>query len=360
MELSEPQRKTIAYGLTVAAVAVVVAFVALLGWLAVRILSFLAPAITPVVLGMFLAMFFKPYYAMWRRWIRLPGLALALMMLSLLVPLGFLVWNFGCFAFEQAMEFAQSAPERTARFVEWFNAKFPNALDYAGKFGIPYKDWIESVRLGVADMAAGALGTVSGIFKGLVSLIFFAYFVTRPSRGGDDFVREFAFLKPDTRKFVAAQIDAFLAIVVSFFQRQIVICLLEGLMYGAGFWLAGVPYGFLLGFLLGVLNLVPLFGTAVCLPMVLMMASWGDGGSACRLAVATGVWAAGQFLDGYYITPKIQGDKTGLGYAGVIFSFFFWGVVFQSLLGLLLAIPLSAFCVVLWRAVKSRYIKPVI
>jgi predicted PurR-regulated permease PerM len=35
-------------------------------------------------------------------------------------------------------------------------------------------------------------------------------------------------------------------------------------------------------------------------------------------------------------------------------------VVFKSLLGLLLAIPLSAFCLVLWRSVKERYIKGVI
>jgi hypothetical protein len=74
----------------------------------------------------------------------------------------------------------------------------------------------------------------------------------------------------------------------------------------------------------------------------------------------TGVWAAGQFADGYAITPLIQGKKTGLGFAGVIFSFFFWSAVFQPLLGLLLAIPLSAFCLVLWRAVRDKYIKGVI
>ena len=72
------------------------------------------------------------------------------------------------------------------------------------------------------------------------------------------------------------------------------------------------------------------------------------------------VWLVGQVLDGYVITPRIQGGRTGLGYAGVIFSFFFWGAVFESFLGLLLAIPLSAFCVVLWRSLKSNYIKPVV
>jgi predicted PurR-regulated permease PerM len=34
--------------------------------------------------------------------------------------------------------------------------------------------------------------------------------------------------------------------------------------------------------------------------------------------------------------------------------------VFKSLLGLLLAIPLSAFCIVLWNALKDRYIRPVL
>jgi predicted PurR-regulated permease PerM len=138
-----------------------------------------------------------------------------------------------------------------------------------------------------------------------------------------------------------------------------VICLIEGVYYGLGFALVGLPYGFLLGFLLGVLNLVPLFGTVVCLPIALPLAYFG-GGSVTRLVLVLSVWAIGQLLDGYCITPKIQGNKTGLGYAGVIFSFFFWGTVLGPVLGLLLAIPLSAFCAVLWRALKSKYIRPVV
>ena len=97
----------------------------------------------------------------------------------------------------------------------------------------------------------------------------------------------------------------------------------------------------------------------VCLPIALPLAYFG-GGSATRVVMVLVVWAIGQLLDGYLITPRIQGNKTGLGYAGVIFSFFFWGTVLGPVLGLLLAIPLSAFCVVLWRALKSKYIRPVV
>jgi predicted PurR-regulated permease PerM len=159
---------------------------------------------------------------------------------------------------------------------------------------------------------------------------------------------------------VTEQIDAFVDILVSFFQRQTVICLIEGIMYGTGFWIVGLPYGFLVGFALGVMNLIPFFGSIICLPVALPLAYFAQGGSLTRLVLVLCVWLAGQFLDGYFITPKIQGDKTGLGYAGVIFSFFFWSTVLGPLMGMLLAIPLSAFCVVLWRALKAKYIKPVV
>ena len=61
IELSEGQRKTVATGLTVLSLTLVVAFVAITAWLVLKLLSFAAPAIIPVVLGFFLALFFKPY-----------------------------------------------------------------------------------------------------------------------------------------------------------------------------------------------------------------------------------------------------------------------------------------------------------
>ena len=168
------------------------------------------------------------------------------------------------------------------------------------------------------------------------------------------------FLKPETRAFVEEQVTAFTDIVVSFFRRQVVICLIEGVMYGLGFTFVGLPYGFFIGFMLGALNLIPFFGTITCLAVAIPLAYFGDGGSSFRLVCVLCVWAAGQLADGYLITPKIQGDRTGLNYAEVIFAFLFWGMVFRSFLGLLLAIPLSAFCKVLWRAVKAKYVRGVI
>ena len=136
--------------------------------------------------------------------------------------------------------------------------------------------------------------------------------------------------------------------------NTIIVTFVLGVVFGATF------LSFLIGFALGVLNLIPLFGSFVCLPVALPLAYFAHGGSVTRLVLVLSVWLAGQFLDGYCITPKIQGNKTGLGYTGVIFSFFLWSTLLGPLLGMLLAIPLSAFCVVLWRALKAKYIRPVV
>ncbi len=208
---------------------------------------------------------------------------------------------------------------------------------YAGASGVMMK------------IGAGAAAVLQWFVYVLVTAIFFVYFLMTKNFCGGKIADAIPMLKDKTRKLVANQIDTLIDILVSFYQRQILICLIEGCFYGIGFWLVGVPYGFFIGLMLGTLNLIPFFGSIVCLPLALTFAYFGVGGSGMKVILVLLVWGIGQFLDGYFITPKIQGNKTGLGYAGVIFSFLLWTMFLGPLLGMLLAIPLSACCVVLWR-----------
>lgn len=360
MEFTEPQRKTIASALTLLAVGVIVFFSVVAVWGLVKVLAFASAAITPLIVGLFLAMFFKPYYLWWLKTVKNPSLAVLMMLLSVFLPIVCLMGGFGSFAIEQISELFDTMPEHTAKFKNWFKSEFPNAVAIADRVDLPYEAWITSIRTKSVQLVFNVVGYATNVLGILVSLVFFVYFITRPGLRGSNLTAEMPFLKDDTKMFVAEQMDSFIDIVVSFARRQMSICLIEGFLYGMGFWLAGLKYGFWIGFALGVFNFVPFLGTVIFLPIALLMAYFGGGGSSLPAILVAGVWVAGQFLDGYYITPKIQGDKTGLGYAGVIFSFFFWGIVFDSLLGLLLAIPLSAFCLVLWRTVKAKYIKPIL
>lgn len=371
IKFSESQNKTISAGITVLCVMVLLTFVAGLILGLAKVMSFVSTAITPVIIGMFLALLFKPYYLWFLRNFRNPSLSLVLMLLSVFIPIGIFSIFAGSLVIDQLSNLIRTAPTITVRLSEWFNATFPRLRDFLlhtgaseevvsfikepGKFSKEILDQLIMAFGGNAAAAgAGLLKYFTSVFSGLLALVFFVFFLTRPSMRGEDYVREMPFLKPQTKLFVAEQIDMFFAILVSFFQRQVVICLIEGMLYGIGFALVGLPYGFVLGFTLGVLNLVPFLGSVTCLPIALPLAYFAADGSLARLLLVLSVWLCGQLLDGYVITPKIQGRSTGLGYAGVIFSFLLWGTVFQSFLGMLLAIPLSAFFVVFWRTLKAR------
>ena len=363
LEFSESQKKTVTAGVTILSSVVVGAFVICLVWGLFTALSFASSALVPVIVGFLLALFFKPYYNWWKRVLRNPTLSLMAMLATVFLPLALLIWYAGAVMIDEVTNLVAQGPELVRQVQLWFQSTFPRGHSLLAQLGVPYEDLGEIyTKYGVTALkaTAGALKCVLGVVSVLVSLIFFVFFLMTKDRRGGEIVSQMPFLKEETRDFVAAQIDSFVEILVSFFQRQVVICLIEGVMYGVGFWLVGLPYGFLIGFALGVINLIPLFGSLVCLPVALPLAYFTHGGSLTRLILVLCVWAAGQLLDGYLITPRIQGNKTGLGYAGVIFSFFFWSTLLGPMLGMLLAIPLSAFCVVLWRAVKSKYIKPVV
>ncbi len=363
IEFSDAQRKVVASAVTALSAAVVVAFTTFVAWGLFRFLAFTSSALVPVFLGFALALFFKPYYRWWLRMVKNPTLAVAVMLATVLVPTGLLLWYAGAVMIDQISNLIAQGPTLARQVIAWFQNTFPKLHELLVQFGVPYEDIGEFyTKYGPTAVKAGtgALKCLSVLVSALVTLIFFVFFLMTKDRRGGEIVEDLPFLKPETRAFLAHQIDAFMDILVSFFQRQTIICLIEGVMYGTGFWLVGLPYGFLIGFALGVINLIPLFGSVICMPVALPLAYFAQGGSPTRLVLVLIVWFAGQLLDGYFITPRIQGDRTGLGYAGVIFSFFFWATVLGPLLGMLLAIPLSAFCVVLWRALAARYIRPVV
>jgi predicted PurR-regulated permease PerM len=124
-------------------------------------------------------------------------------------------------------------------------------MDKSGWSGINMADLYGALGEKASGAGSGIMACTFGAVSVLVTMIFFAYFVMSKDVCGKDIVNQLPFLKEETRDFVAEQIDSFISILVSFFQRQMVICLIEGILYGLGFALVGLPYGFFIGLLLG-------------------------------------------------------------------------------------------------------------
>ena len=166
----------------------------------------------------------------------------------------------------------------------------------------------------------------------------------------------FPFLKEETAKDLVYLLSEFVHLVVTFFRGQIVIALLQGILYSIGFSLVGLEYGAVLGLILGFLNIVPYLGSMIGLAITLPTAWLQVGGGWDVLLMVILVFSIVQMIEGYILTPRIMGDRTGLHPLTIIVAIFFWGSALGGILGMILAIPLTAFLVVLWRLARDKYI----
>ncbi len=150
-----------------------------------------------------------------------------------------------------------------------------------------------------------------------------------------------------TREKLQQLADDILVQVYAFFKGQITVSAIMAILYAIGLWAVGVPSGLAIGFLAGILNVVPYLGviTGLFLSMTSMLiadATW------VNAFLVLGVFGSVQFLEGTFLTPKIIGSNTGMHPLGVMLALLIGGQLL-GLFGLVIAIPAAAATIVLFR-----------
>ena len=79
---------------------------------------------------------------------------------------------------------------------------------------------------------------------------------------------------------------------------------------------------------------------------------WGD---LTHIAMVLGVFAFGQAIESFYLTPRLVGEKVGLHPVWVIFALMVGGL-FLGFTGVILAIPIAATIGVLVRFFLGQYL----
>ena len=360
------QKGIVAAGLTVFCATLVIAFVAVLLWAFCRLLSVVSGVVTPLLVAIILTVIFKPFY----RWLydrlwRIHALALIAFFITLLMPIALVVGVFGSLLVTQLLALVAYLPTLAVRVSASLCETMPNLPAFLERLGLEAclsaEYWGELIS--IREVGDKALAYGIGGVKYLISLVgwlilpvYLIYFlIAEPFKGGN--IKTYLpFLNEGIREDIAYLIDEFLRIIAAFFRGQVVISLIQGVLYGFGFWVVGLPYGLLVGFCLGCLNLIPYLGSIIGLSITLPMAYFAEKGGVTLVCLVLAVFTVVLVLD-YWLTPKIMKKQTGLSNVTVIFSLLFWGVVFGNIMGVLLAIPLSAFVVVFWRLLKAKYIR---
>src|SRR3990167_5834368 len=104
----------------------------------------------------------------------------------------------------------------------------------------------------------------------------------------------------------------------AFFRGQLLIMLALCLIYSTGLYFVGLQLGIIIGLIGGLLSIVPYLGS-IFVVVAATIASLVQFGDWKVIGWVLGVYAFGQIIEGYVLTPYLIGDRIGLHPVAVIF-----------------------------------------
>jgi len=328
------------------------------------LLYLLAPILTPFLVSALLAYVWDPVIDRLEAW-RLPRSAgIALVYLLLVVLLLGILLVLAPMLQAQVQAFLGKLPA----YLAWLN---DTVLPWLGRHVLtPEAVAGASLDLqGVAERLLGQWRDVGGLLgqvtaavtrSGVTVALWIANLILVPVvtfyllRDWDDIVARVHALLPRRVQGTAAQLARETDRVLShFFRGQLLVMLVLGTVYSLGLWWVGLDLALPIGLLAGLVSFVPYLGVIVGVLSAALAAALQFQHLLPVLWVGA-VFAAGQVLEGWFLTPRLVGSRVGLHPVAVIFAVMAGGQLF-GFFGVLLAIPAAAAVMVWLRHLHGRY-----
>ncbi len=139
-----------------------------------------------------------------------------------------------------------------------------------------------------------------------------------------------------------------------YLRGQLLVMLALAVWYCGALLVAGLDQWLALGVLTGVLAFIPYlgFGAGLLFSLIAAMLQLGIAQGALTVGIIFGI---GQLLEGYWLTPRLVGERIGLHPVAVLFALLAFGTIF-GFAGVLLALPLAAAALVVLRRLRNAWL----
>jgi predicted PurR-regulated permease PerM len=154
-------------------------------------------------------------------------------------------------------------------------------------------------------------------------------------------------------KEIAAEIDITLSCYV---RGQFNVCFILGIFYAILLSLVRLDFGFLIGFLTGILSFIPYVGMLCGALTAIIVALFQGGFNISYITLILLIFICGQLVEANFLTPKLIGAKIGLHPFWLIFGLFVFSALF-GFIGILSAVPLTAICGIIIKHFALKYKK---
>lgn len=201
-------------------------------------------------------------------------------------------------------------------------------------------DYVKGLQTAFVGQETSAIKFVSSIFGGLLSLILIvvvSFYLAVKQDGVDDFLRIITPIKHydyiiDLWKRSQRKIGLWL-------QGQVILGIIVGVLVYIVLLILGIPHAFVLALLVGLLEIIPVFGPIIAsVPAIIISYSEKGIGTAVLVLV---LYIIIQQLENHVFVPLVVRKIVGISPIIVILSIII-GVKLAGVLGALIAVPLSA------------------
>lgn len=227
----------------------------------------------------------------------------------------------------------------------------------------------EKIALFVGKLITSGTSTFIGILGLLIGLamvpIYLYYFLKEASAIKDNWHNYVPLKASEFKTEVVETLAEINGYLISFFRGQVLVAMIDGILVGIALAIFQLPYGVLIGVVLGIVGVIPFVGNIICLIPTCLIAyvhfsspsvtthEWLLGSNPWTyVAAVAAIFFIVQQINSLVTAPKIVGESVGLHPMTVIFSMLFWSLILGGMLGALLAVPMTAAVKVLFR----RYI----
>ena len=203
---------------------------------------------------------------------------------------------------------------------------------------IDFKQYVSTER--ITGYIKSVLGVASGIFDVFVSIVVSVYILLQRDQiyGFFNKLTMVMFDKKTCDK-IGEYIDSTNKIFFKFISSQVIDGIIVGILVTIAMSIIGVKYAVLLGFMIGLFNVIPYFGAIIAVAMSILI-TLITGGISQTLIMAIVVIVLQQ-IDSNIINPKIIGNSLEISPLLVIFAVTVGGAYF-GVLGMFLAVPVAA------------------
>ncbi len=337
-----------------------------LGWgalaaLAVLLVWALAPVLSPFIVAAVLAYALQPS-AKKLQALGLPGWLAALLLegVALLALLGLLTLLVPVLVKELPL-IQQQLPvilDRMSVALEQFLGQMglPMALDFSqlkaqllSYLNDNRQDWLKPLVSSLKVGGSAALAVMGHVVLVPVALFFLLKDWGRLSE------QVHLLIPPAWRPALDSLLFEVDEVLGQYLRGQSLVMVVLALYYAVGLRLFGLELAWPIGVFTGLAVLVPYLGFGMGLVLALM-AGVLQMPVAEALTMVAVVYGSGQLIEGFFLTPRLVGERVGLHPLAVIFALLAFGQL-MGFVGVLVALPVSAVLLVALRRLRTRYLR---